>query len=91
MNFFKVAKIIIHDILLTVDKLIITLAVNRLTCYKPLCAFSHNPLHYHQSYKETCVRGRYNVYKGWAQEKLISSDTARVAAGNGFGFGVNRV
>ena len=71
-NFFKGAKIITHNILLTVDKLIITLAVNRITCYKPLCAFLRNSLHYRQSYEETRVWGRYNVYKGRAQEELIS-------------------
>ena len=70
-NFFKGAKIITHNILLTVDKLIMTLAVNRITCYEPLCAFSRNSLHYHQSYEETRVWGRYNVYKGRAQEELI--------------------
>ena len=71
-NFFKGAKIITHNILLTVDKLIMTLAVNRITCYEPLCAFLRNSLHYHQSYEETRVWGRYNVYKGRAQEELIS-------------------
>ena len=63
MNFFKVAKIIAYSILLIVEKLIITFTVNRLLCYEPLCAFSHNSLHYHPCYKGTRVWGRYNVYK----------------------------
>ena len=52
-SFFKVAKVVAHDILLTVETFILTLAVNRQVYHKPLCAFSHNSLHYHQSYRET--------------------------------------
>ena len=50
---FRGAKVIAHDILLTVERFILTLAVNRQVYHEPLCAFSHNSLHYHQSYRET--------------------------------------
>ena len=50
-HFFKVAKITVCDILLTVA----TLAMNRLACYKILCAILRNSLHYRPSYKETHV------------------------------------
>ena len=62
-NFFKVAKIITCDILLTVEKHITTLAVNRLACPQPLCAILCNSLHYHPCYGETRVWGWYNVHK----------------------------
>ena len=54
-NFFKVAKIIAYSILLIVEKLNITFTVNRLLCYKPLCAFSCNSLHYRLCYEGTRV------------------------------------
>ena len=52
-SFFKVAKVIAYDIPLTVETFILALAMNRQVYYKPLCAFSHNSLHYHRCYRET--------------------------------------
>ena len=54
-KFFKVAKIITCDILLTVEKHIATLSVNRLACPQPLCAILRNSLHYRPCYGETHV------------------------------------
>ena len=55
IELFQSRKKIAHDILLTVEKLIITLAVNRLLCYEQLCAFSCNSLDYRQCYKGTPI------------------------------------
>ena len=53
MSFYEVAKVIAYDIPLTVETFILTLAVNRQMYHKLLCAFLHNSLHDHQSYRET--------------------------------------
>ena len=61
--FFEVSKIIACDILPTVEKHIITLAVNRLACSQPLCAILCNSLLFYSCCGETHVWGSYNVYK----------------------------
>ena len=61
-NFFKVAKLTVCNILLTREKYLVTLAVNRPTCSQLLCAILCNLLHYCPCYGKTRVWGRYNVY-----------------------------
>ena len=54
-NFFKVAKTIAYNILLTAEKHIRTLAVDRLACPQYLCAIVRNSLHYRSCYGKTRV------------------------------------
>ena len=53
MNYFNVSKLATCNILLTAEKHVITLAVNKLACSKPLCAISCNSLHYCPCYCKT--------------------------------------